>query len=481
MKTRHLSAVTLCTLLTFIIHLAAAAPGDLDTTFGTGGKVTTAIGSGDDHGRSVALQPDGKIVVAGYLDNGNGSDHDVALLRYTVNGALDPTFSGDGIVTTAIGSSGGLGHVVIQPDGKIVVAGTADDSDDDFLLLRYKADGTLDTTFGTGGIVTTDIVGGRDTGESVALQTDGKIVVAGSSWTGSTNDFALLRYEADGTLDTTFGTGGKVTTAIGSGSDFGLSVAMQSDGKIVVAGWSDNGSDDDVALLRYTVNGTLDPTFGGDGIVTTDFGDDDRAFSVLLQPDGKIVVAGYSKVGPDFDFLLSRYEADGTWINAFGTDFGNDHDYGMSIALQPDGKIVVAGWSSNQSSNENVSLLRHEADGTVDAGFGTGGKVTTAIGSDFSSVHSVVLQTDGKIVVTGDSKSGSDDDVALLRYEGGAVQTAAVLPPVDPNLALKSQLARKIKKLTKKAKAAKKKGKLALAKKLNKKVKKLKQQLAALR
>jgi uncharacterized delta-60 repeat protein len=216
----------------------------------------------------------------------------------------------DGKVTTAIGSGIDIAYsVAIQTDGKIVAAGfsRSGGSNDDFALVRYNTNGTLDTTFDSDGKVTTAIGSGADIAQSVAIQTDGKIVAAGYSNNGSNVDFALVRYNTDGTLDTSFDSDGKVTTDIASDNDFAYSVALQSDGKIVVAGHSDNGSNEDFALVRYNTDGTLDTSFDSDGKVTTGIGSEDDAFSVAIQSDGKIVVAGLRSNGNNRDFALVRY------------------------------------------------------------------------------------------------------------------------------------------------------------------------------
>ena len=284
-------------------------PGDLDTTFSTDGIVTTDIssGTGEDEANAVAVQGFGKIVVAG------SSDADFALARYTNAGALDTTFGTGGKVTTAIGSAGAVARAMaVQDDGKIVVAGSSRNvgDTDDFALARYTSAGALDTTFGTGGKVTTAIGTGNDYGRAMAVQDDGKIVVAGYSYVGFSSDIALARYTSAGALDTTFGTGGKVTTAIGSGNDFARAMAIDGDGKIVVAGSSRNvGDTDDFALARYTSAGALDTTFGTGGKVTTAISSGtgaDEANAVALQSDGKIVVAGIA----NNDIALARYLGD---------------------------------------------------------------------------------------------------------------------------------------------------------------------------
>ncbi|MCJ2129877.1 DUF4347 domain-containing protein, partial [Methylobacterium sp. E-045] len=202
-----------------------------------------------------------------------------AAARMAYAGILTAAFGtpGDGIVTTRVGQSSDSGYsVTVQADGRILVAGYSyNDADQDFALVRYNGDGSLDTGFGGGdGIVTTRVGPSSDVGYSVTVQADGRILVAGYSHNGSNYDFALVRYNADGTLDTGFGGGdGIVTTPVGPSSDFGYSVTVQADGRILVAGYSYNGSTGDFALLRYNADGCIDTGFGGgDGIVTTPVG-----------------------------------------------------------------------------------------------------------------------------------------------------------------------------------------------------------------
>jgi uncharacterized delta-60 repeat protein len=367
-----LFAVVFSLLITVGAHPVAAAEGDLDTNFDSDGKVTTAIGGSNHRVRSVAIQSDGKIVAAG---EGFGSLWDFALARYNTDGTLDTSFDSDGKVTTVFGASNDRVYsVAIQSDGKIVVAGVSyTGSSNDFALVRYNTDGSLDTSFDSDGKVTTDFGGGNDQAFSVAIQSDGKIVAAGNSRNGNW-DFALARYNTDGSLDTSFDSGGKVTTDFGGGNDRAYSVAIQSDGKIVAAGYSSNGSNNDFALVRYNTDGTLDTNFDSGGKVTTDFGGgDDQAYSVAIQSDGKIVVAGLSYTG----------------------------------------------------SNNGFALVRYNTDGTLDTSFDSDGKVTTAIGGTNDRAYSVAIQSDGKIVAAGYSYSGIQD-FALVRYLGGGASAASV-------------------------------------------------------
>ncbi len=412
------AALALGGLLLLAAGSAQAAPGDLDPSFGTGGKVTTAIGaSSADVAYAVALQSDGKIVAAGY--SSNGANDDFALARYNTDGTLDTGFGTGGKVTTAIGSGDDRAYAVaLQADGKIVAAGS---SSSDFALARYNTDGSLDSSFGTGGKVTTAIGPGNDVAYGVALQADGKIVAAGSS----SGDFALARYNTDGTLDTGFGTGGKVTTAIGSSDDEATAVALQADGKIVAAGYSYNGANYDFTLARYNTDGLPDTGFFGSGKETTAIGSgSDIANALALQADGKIVAAGYSSNGAYNRFALVRYNANGVLDTVFDTvAIGSGSDFGYAVALQADGKIVAAG-SSYNGVNYDFALARYNANGSLDAGFGTGGKVTTAIGSFTDFAYAVALQADGKIVAAGSSSNGANDDFALVRYLGSTLTVA---------------------------------------------------------
>src|SRR5207249_2624371 len=304
---RHLLCGMLCAALLLLPAAGRANPGDLDPTFGIGGKVTTGIGT-DDYGYAVAIQADGKLVVAG--DTNDGGNNDGAAVRYNANGTLDAALATGGKVTTAVGRRDDAADALaVQADGKLVAAGAKDvgNNNYDFALVRYNANGTLDATFGTGGKVTTAIGTRDDVASAVAVQADGKLVAAGDTGDGGNNYFALARYNGNGTLDATFGTGGKVTTAIGT-LDYAYALAVRPDGKLVAAGETFNGSTTDFALARYNANGTLDPTFGTNGTVKTAIGTrDDAASALAIQADGKLVAAGETDNGTNYDFALARY------------------------------------------------------------------------------------------------------------------------------------------------------------------------------
>ncbi|MFF1594116.1 calcium-binding protein [Streptomyces sp. NPDC058286] len=402
---------------------ALAAPGDLDPSFGTGGKVTTDFG-GFDGAQAMAVQADGKIIAAGDTVP-SGSTFHFALARYNTDGSLDTSFGTGGKVTTDF-DTGGASSVAIQADGKIVAAGNAGavGSSSDFALARYNTDGSLDASFGTGGKVTTDF-GGADGANGVALQADGKIIAAGLA----VGDFGLARYNTDGSLDTGFGAGGKVTTGFDSGGAAD-DVALQADGKIVAAG-SVGSPDGDFAVVRYNTDGSLDTGFGTGGKVTTDLGSRAEARGVAIQADGKIVAAG--SVGTDGDFAVVRYNTDGSLDTGFGTggkvttNLG-DHDIAQDVAVQANGQIVVAGQTGGGGTAVNFALARYNTDGSLDTGFGTGGKVITDFGG-FDGATAVALQADGKIIAAGVNAIPGDEasnDFALVRYEGGGTADVSV-------------------------------------------------------
>lgn len=338
-----------------------------------------------------------------------------------------------GVLMLSVGSAQGQGFsaagVLLQPDGKIVAVGSGSYSskvNSRFALSRYRATGSLDTTFGTRGRVLTSLGASSGAVSAAALQPDGKIVAAGTSSAGPTVRFALARYEPDGSLDTTFGTGGKVATAIGPGTDLANAVALQPDGKIILAGWSRRvargaPSGFDFALARFNPDGSLDQSFGTAGKVTTAiagaWGD-----ALALQPDGKIVLAGAAQTPALQDrFALARYNPDGSLDTSFGAGGVvmtaiSEHASISSLALQPDGKLVAAGAECGARCYEGVdfALARYNPDGSLDTSFGSAGIVTTAIGLRTSGAHAVALQPDGKIVVAG--FGGLPTFFALARY-----------------------------------------------------------------
>jgi uncharacterized delta-60 repeat protein len=407
-------------LFALLLASSAQTPGSLDLTFDGDGKVLTNVGNSFDAATAVAIQSDGKIVVAGVSNN--GTNIVFALARYTTDGSLDNTFDTDGLVTTAIGNLDDWCYsVAIQSDGKIVAAGASlSGSTNDFAIVRYNTDGSLDATFGTLGIVTTPMMG-ENQGKSVVLQPDGKIVVGGHSSNGFDLDFALARYNVDGSLDPTFDTDGIATTDIGSSDDYGNAIALQSDGKIVISGYSSIGSNVNFSLARFNSNGSMDNTFDGDGTTNTSIGvSSSAAYSIAIQNNGKIVVAGKTQVDNNAKFALARYNTNGSLDNTFDTDgiaitaIGVLSDQGSFVAAQEDGKILLAGDTDN-GTDADFALVRYNGNGSLDNTFGGDGIVTTSLGMYHDYATALAIQSDGKIVAAGFA-SESTTSFALVRY-----------------------------------------------------------------
>lgn len=337
---------------------AHAAPGDLDTaSFGAGtGKVIAASAG---QAWATALQPDGKIIVAGECFNGT-TGSDFCLSRYLASGSLDASFNATGTVITVVGSTySGIRAIAVQPDSKIVAAGNCGVATGlGVCLARYLSTGTLDTSFNGSGTVSTAIASTTDYAYALALQPDGKIVVAGECYGGSSTreNFCLARYRTDGALDTSFNSTGTVMTPIGGAEDSARAIALQPDGKIVVGGYCMVAGDPIFCVARYLSNGALDPSFNGDGKVLTQL--------------GSATIGGLS---------LPK---------------------GFGIAVQPDGKVVAAGicYSSN---NTRMCLARYLADGSLDASFNNTGTVIAPTGTSLSEAHALALQADGKILAAG--------------------------------------------------------------------------------
>ena len=422
----------LCTLI--LILLAAptpslyAASGDLDNTFGNGGKVVTDFAGTNDEAHVIAIQPDGKIILAGRAETMPSSLFtSIALVRYMPNGNLDSSFGNSGKVTTDFGGFGFVVDMALQHDGKILVVGNTSpisrSQSPQSFIFRYNTDGSLDGDFGSVGRVT---VNELVRGDALALQSDNKIVIAGSG--SVANDFSVARYNPDGSLDTSFGRNGSTTTHLGP-SDTLTDIILQPDGKIVAVGSSRTArlgfsGTSILALARYNPDGGLDTNFGSAGkIIASELGSPTEALAVILQGDGKIVVAGIPN--------LVRYNSNGTLDTSFGSG-GRVITPGVTasaVVLQSNGKIVTGGTTTGGQGD--FSVVRYNADGSLDISFGSSGISLT----DFSSrsdilsrsdhVFDLALQPDGHILAAGvtffptltEPRTGNSD-FALARYQG---------------------------------------------------------------
>jgi uncharacterized delta-60 repeat protein len=381
--------------------------GTLDTSFnGTGIAPTPAV-VGTHNPDALALQPDGKIIVAGQWNDPGG----VALMRYNPDGTFDSSFGAGGFLNFGYFTyEGSATDLALQPDGKIVIAGSIDRTpngldDSDFIVFRFNSNGSVDNTFNGSGSLSTSLGKGDDRVTGAHVQPDGKIVLTGYLYQpGQSGDFALVRYNPNGPIDQSFGTGGKVISDVGFGGGYANDMVIQSDDKIVVVGG--NGS---FAVARYRTDGTPDPAFNGTGTAQA-FAPDSEAKAVAVQADGKILVAGRTRNGGTDDAAVTRLNADGSVDETFGdqgrivTPIGILYDSFEAIAVQPDGRIVTAGYARSVGGQRtDLAMLRYTADGVPDLSFGDNGRVVGGpCGHSDSSVAGLEIQTGGKIVASGE-------------------------------------------------------------------------------
>jgi uncharacterized delta-60 repeat protein len=397
--------------------------GALDLGFSEDGWVITNLFGSSDQGLAAAMQPDDKLVVAGWVEGLDNTDFAVA--RYYSNGSRDLSFDNDGRVVTDINGNYDYAYAAaVQPDGRIVVAGAANNGwDDDFALVRYNSDGSLDATFDLDGRVISYYGEENDSIYALLVQPDGKLVVAGEVGTANGQDFALARYNADGSLDSSFGTGGWVVTNFFGDDDHARALVRQADGKLLVAGYVYTGTEYDIALARYTANGILDTTFDGDGRVVTDVSGDDVGHALALQGDGQILVAGWSFTGTNDDFVLLRYNANGSLDTGFDgdgrviTDISGGDDHLIAVALQPNGKLVVAGSAyNNDTTHIDFALGRYLSNGSLDITFSDNGWLAFDFYGGDDIGQALVMQPGGQLVLAGYADNGTDYDFALVRY-----------------------------------------------------------------
>jgi uncharacterized delta-60 repeat protein/uncharacterized repeat protein (TIGR01451 family) len=403
---------------------------------GAAGVRTTDIQGTDDGGYAMVLQPDGRIVVGGYaVDLANG-DKEFALVRYNYDGSLDTSFGGGTgkVVTDFNGTSDRVWGVALQTDGKIVAVGETVSlvfpGTNDIAVARYNTNGTLDTSFGGTGKVTTDHGAGASNAAYAIAISGTNIIVAGYEAVSGNNDFMVARYTTAGVLDATFGTLGVTTTGFSGFNDVARAVALDSTGRIVLGGYANNGSDDDFAVARYTAAGVLDSGFvAGAGKAAVNIfnpGSADQAFALAVnQGNDAIVLAGsaYNNGTGNKDFALVRYSSAGALQGTVTTDFGNSPDVAQALVITGAGanaKVVAAGFSRNSTSSDDFALARYNADGTPDTTFDGDGKLTMRINNADERAYGVAQQFDGKLVAAGFSTVvGSNPvahDFALARF-----------------------------------------------------------------
>lgn len=384
---------------TTAIPTTSSGAGELDVTFSTDGKAILDLNGFPGFANAVAVDGAGNIILGGALSN--GTDVDFVVARLLPNGTLDPTFGINGFVVTDLGGSESGQDLVIDGSGNFIVGGYVEF---DYALARYDSNGVLDLSFGGSGtgFVTSDLTPGSDIGQSLAIDGAGNLYLAGYA----NSDFAVARYTPSGVLDASFGTGGLVTTDFGSSSDIGKGITLDGSGNVIIAGYSDTGSTVDFALVRYTSAGVLDTSFGSGGTVLTDISSNfDIAYDVTTDVAGNIVVAGQAFT----NLALVRYTSSGALDPTFGTggkvvtNLGGNGDQARSVLIDAGGNIVVSGYYQNVAIAD-FAVARYTSSGSLDSSFGTGGiAIADFGGGDFGLA--ATFDAAGNVVVAGSSNS----------------------------------------------------------------------------
>lgn len=394
-----------------------AQAGTLDTSFSRDGKQVTDLTSGLEIAFEVVVQADGKIVAAGQAGR---RDDRIGLVRYNPDGSLDSTFSGDGKLLTnfTAGAEFAL-DVVLQADEKIVVAGGIGGQGGRCGIVRYNPDGSLDTTFSRDGRQAINFTPGWDSCYKALIQPDGKIVAGGVA-AGQGTRATLLRLNAGGSLDSTFSGDGKLARNFTSRTDYFEELALQADGRIVAVGtadWDRAGSR--VLVTRFNTDGSLETGFSGDGIILANFATSfDGAFAVAVQPaDQAIVVGGQASES----MTVLRYLPKGTLDPSFSgdgrvvTEVAPSLDYAEDVEVQADGKIVVGGSASYFRRDSKFLLARYDTTGLPDPTFSGDGEMLINFGSSTDEAYGLALQpSDGKIIIGGIT-AGQGGRFALAR------------------------------------------------------------------
>lgn len=411
-------------LLLLTLMRVLAAPGDLDTTFGGGdGYIADTFGTLSHGANALARQSDGKILVAG--DN----QEDLVLARYTADGTPDTTFGGGmGYTLLDVGNDDFASDVLLLPNEQIIIVGG---SEDNFALIaRFNTDGTLDATFGTGGVTTVDIGGVFTALSQVARLADGSLIAAGSAFVGGQYEFLLARFTAGGVLDTSFDTDGYVLTDFAGAWDFAGPLLLLPDERVLLAGRTQTGND--FALARFNPDGSLDTSFDGDGKVTTDLGGYDSISALVAYSDDRFYAVGIN----DADGVVARYNADGTLDTTFSGDglvtYPNPtaQVHLIDAALTASDKLVVVGRLIADGTFEESLLVGSllTTDGSFDTSFGGGdGYVVTTYGGTYNSLVDVLIQPDTQIVVSGNAEIGSDSTFYVARYAGDGIGSVVEL------------------------------------------------------
>lgn len=423
-------------MISISFYSYAQTPGTLDDSFGTNGKVVLPIGTGNEVAYAVEQQKDGKIVVAGYT---KATNEDVAVVRFNSDGTLDNTFGTGGIRIVPIGSSTDFCYALkIQNDGKIVVGGgsVVTGLGYEWYLARLDTNGVLDNTFGTGGIVVTAGTTQPEFIYSIVQQASGKLIAGGGMHDGAKTNFTMVRYNQDGTIDNTFGTVGKVVTDFGGFTSTLRSIKLLENGSIIAAGSANNGANNDFAAAKYDSNGVSDNSFGSAGKVMTAVGSgDDICYAVEVRDNGKLILGGSSRIGTINNYAMVSYNANGSLDNAFGNGGklinGIGADTSVCYAVRYVKDLgILAAGRAKNGTDIDFSLVLYDSTGSFVNTFGSSGTVFIDF-RDPDWAYAIDIQKDGKIVLAGFATTGtSNADWAVTRLHG---KTPTSIREIDGN------------------------------------------------
>jgi uncharacterized delta-60 repeat protein len=429
------------TTLLLCLYVSAQV-GALDPAFNSGGYATINTNAGkDDYAQAIGTYSDGRVVMAGYME-----DKFFSLVRYTALGVLDNTFGTGGIVKLrqATNADAIPYAITVLSDNKVLVAGSSWVSSKDFAVLKLKENGTPDSTFGVNGWAATPVLGFEDEARAIVVQPDGKILVAGTAEVALNSkkyDYAVARFNANGTIDGGFGSGGVVTLDIND-NDIADGIALQKDGKIVVGGTSDEDGDANYTVVRYTSGGLLDGGYGVGGIATYDMatfgtaGSKDHGYGMAIQSDDKVLVTGFSApaAGGNGNVVTMRLTTSGQLDVTFSGDGIANFNYGVSntdegsraVAVQSDGKILVGGDTSGEHAWFEMLLLRYKSDGTLDSTFSSDGVAISSLSTENEFGYAVHLHSN-RIYIGGSVGANFAKDFVVAAFQNDGSPLPLVL------------------------------------------------------
>ena len=425
-----MKSIYFCSIILFCGFIIETKAQTLDATFGTNGKVYTSFGAFSTHFYDMAILPNGTIYAVGAKEGMFLENNGIFISRYLPNGVLDTSFDTDGKIEVGYGSNYEFCHTIaIQQDEKLLLAGSSNGS---FSITRLNTNGTYDSSFSSDGKLIFSFGAGIGSKiNKLLLQPDGKIIAIGQAYNGVDYDFGMARFNTDGSIDVTFGTAGKTLVNIGPANDFGQDAALQSDGRILVCGYSNNSLGDSFSIIRLNNDGTLDTSFATNGKIYYNIPGKSYcvAESIALQTDGKIIVAGHA----DGDFAVLRYTTNGTLDTGFGnsgystTDFGNSQDKSYAIAIQNDNKIILAGhgYEAGNTGLFHAAMARYDANGNLDNTFSSDGKMVLPMAIYNDGIKSMIIQPEGKLLFGGYSSADNSSviEYVLFRLDNNTLST----------------------------------------------------------